>query len=184
MLVVISGISGSGKSTIGEKVAEELGWSYLDMDTFYLQMKPIVRLSTGETVTNWDTLEAIDVNKLKERLRQLLERNNVLFTGFAPDPTIFPVRPTVHIHLGTGRNAEEIIERSILSRRRSKGFTGQKAVKDERMVREIVYPFYEKVMNGFGYHDNEKLIYVYNMNGDRKNIAELVQTVKDIISKY
>src|SRR6202043_1159985 len=33
--LIVMGVSGSGKSTIGEKLAEQLGWKYEDGDSFH-----------------------------------------------------------------------------------------------------------------------------------------------------
>ena len=35
MIVLVMGVSGSGKTTIGEALAAELGWPYLDADDFH-----------------------------------------------------------------------------------------------------------------------------------------------------
>jgi gluconokinase len=35
MIVLVMGVSGSGKTTIGEALAAELGWTYLDADDFH-----------------------------------------------------------------------------------------------------------------------------------------------------
>src|SRR5437879_13185486 len=56
------GVSGSGKSTIGEKLAERLGWSYEDGDKFHPSSN-VAKMSAGQPLTDedrWPWLQAID----------------------------------------------------------------------------------------------------------------------------
>lgn len=53
MIVVISGVSGTGKSTIGRKVAERLGWRFYDGDDFHSQSN-VDKMTRGEPLTDAD----------------------------------------------------------------------------------------------------------------------------------
>ena len=35
MMVIIFGVSGAGKTTVGEMLAQELGWRFLEADDFH-----------------------------------------------------------------------------------------------------------------------------------------------------
>ena len=55
------GVSGSGKSTIGEKLAERLGWGYEDGDKFH-PASNVAKMSAGQPLTDedrWPWLRAI-----------------------------------------------------------------------------------------------------------------------------
>jgi gluconokinase len=55
------GVSGSGKSTIGDKLAERLGWSYEDGDRFH-PASNVAKMSAGQPLTDedrWPWLRAI-----------------------------------------------------------------------------------------------------------------------------
>jgi gluconokinase len=55
------GVSGSGKSTIGEKLAERLGWRYEDGDRFH-PASNVAKMSAGQPLTDedrWPWLQAI-----------------------------------------------------------------------------------------------------------------------------
>jgi len=55
------GVSGSGKSTIGEKLAQRLGWSYEDGDRFHPSSN-VAKMSAGQPLTDedrWPWLQAI-----------------------------------------------------------------------------------------------------------------------------
>jgi gluconokinase len=59
--LIVMGVSGSGKSTIAEKLAERLGWRYEDGDTFH-PASNIAKMSAGQPLTDedrWPWLQAI-----------------------------------------------------------------------------------------------------------------------------
>jgi gluconokinase len=60
-VLVVMGVSGSGKSTIGEQLAERLGWSYEDGDKFH-PASNVAKMSAGHPLTDedrWPWLQAI-----------------------------------------------------------------------------------------------------------------------------
>jgi gluconokinase len=59
--LVVMGVSGSGKSTIGDKLAARLGWSYEDADKFH-PASNVAKMSAGQPLTDedrWPWLQAI-----------------------------------------------------------------------------------------------------------------------------
>jgi gluconokinase len=59
--LVVMGVSGSGKSTIGEKLAERLSWTYEDGDKFH-PASNVAKMSAGHPLTDedrWPWLQAI-----------------------------------------------------------------------------------------------------------------------------
>jgi gluconokinase len=59
--LIVMGVSGSGKSTVGEKLAERLGWSYEDGDKFH-PASNVAKMSAGQPLTDedrWPWLRAI-----------------------------------------------------------------------------------------------------------------------------
>jgi gluconokinase len=59
--LVVMGVSGSGKSTIGEKLAERIGWRYEDGDRFH-PASNVAKMSAGQPLTDedrWPWLHAI-----------------------------------------------------------------------------------------------------------------------------
>jgi gluconokinase len=59
--LVVMGVSGSGKSTIADKLAERLRWSYEDGDKFH-PASNVAKMSAGHPLTDedrWPWLEAI-----------------------------------------------------------------------------------------------------------------------------
>jgi gluconokinase len=59
--IVVMGVAGSGKTTIGEKLAERLGWAYEDGDKFHPKSN-VEKMSAGHALTDedrWPWLRAI-----------------------------------------------------------------------------------------------------------------------------
>jgi gluconokinase len=59
--LIVMGVSGSGKSTIAEKLAQRLGWTYEDGDRFH-PASNVAKMSAGHPLTDedrWPWLQAI-----------------------------------------------------------------------------------------------------------------------------
>ena len=59
--LIVMGVSGSGKSTIGERLAQRLAWSYEDGDKFH-PASNVAKMSAGQPLTDddrWPWLMAI-----------------------------------------------------------------------------------------------------------------------------
>ncbi len=59
--LIVMGVSGSGKTTVGEKLAKRLGWPYEDADRFH-PASNVAKMSAGHPLTDedrWPWLRAI-----------------------------------------------------------------------------------------------------------------------------
>jgi gluconokinase len=59
--LIVMGVSGSGKSTVAEKLAERLGWTYEDGDSFH-PASNVAKMKAGQPLTDedrWPWLRAI-----------------------------------------------------------------------------------------------------------------------------
>ncbi len=70
MIVVVMGVSGSGKTTVGQLLARELGWTFIEGDDFHPQ-ENIAKMAAGIPLTEEDRLPWIDalrseINRLNE----------------------------------------------------------------------------------------------------------------------
>jgi carbohydrate kinase (thermoresistant glucokinase family) len=62
MVVLVMGVSGSGKTTIGEALALALGWEYLDADDFHPEAN-VAKMKAGvplQDADRWPWLDAIN----------------------------------------------------------------------------------------------------------------------------
>jgi gluconokinase len=53
MIVILMGVSGSGKTTIGSQLADQLGWPFFDADDFH-PPENIARMRSGIALTDKD----------------------------------------------------------------------------------------------------------------------------------
>lgn len=67
MVVVIFGVAGVGKTTVGKLLAEDLGWKFYDADDFHPQAN-IEKMQSGQALTDEDRQPWL------QRLRELIER--------------------------------------------------------------------------------------------------------------
>ena len=72
MIVVIWGVSGAGKSTIGQLLARELGWRFIEGDDFHPPAN-IEKMKRGEPLTDEDRQPWLQ--SLREVIQQSLAAN-------------------------------------------------------------------------------------------------------------
>jgi gluconokinase len=70
MIIVLMGVSGAGKTTIGRLLAEDLGWPFYDADEFHTPAN-IEKMRRGEPLTDDDRMPWLV--KLRAFLLALLE---------------------------------------------------------------------------------------------------------------
>lgn len=69
MIVVLMGVSGSGKTTIGELVAKRLGWRFIEGDEFH-PPENVAKMAAGiplEDADRWPWLDALNRRLKSER---------------------------------------------------------------------------------------------------------------------
>ena len=74
--IVLMGVAGSGKTTIGEKLAERLGWPYEDADKYHPKAN-VEKMSAGHPLTDedrWPWLQAIadEIDRVCKQQGQLV----------------------------------------------------------------------------------------------------------------
>ena len=69
MVIIICGVSGVGKTTIGQLLAQELGWEFYDADDFH-SVANIAKMEGGIPLTDEDRQPWLD--KLRDLIEQCL----------------------------------------------------------------------------------------------------------------
>ncbi|MEX2671795.1 MAG: gluconokinase [Phycisphaeraceae bacterium] len=72
MILIVMGVSGSGKSTVGRQLAERLGWRFLDADAYHSPAN-IEKMSRGEPLTEADRQDWLKA--LREEIEQQLAQD-------------------------------------------------------------------------------------------------------------
>ena len=72
MIVVIFGVSGVGKTTVGKLVANDLGWKFYDSDDFHPQSN-IEKMHRGQGLTDEDRRPWLE--RLGEQIKKSLSAN-------------------------------------------------------------------------------------------------------------
>ena len=70
MVIILSGVSGSGKTTIGIELSQQMGYQFLDADDFHPDSN-IKKMSSGIPLTEADRLPWL--TSLRRRIEEYLE---------------------------------------------------------------------------------------------------------------
>jgi gluconokinase len=72
MMILVMGVAGAGKTTVGTLLAEHLGWRFLDADDFHSQAS-IANMRRGLALTDVERIPWL--NRLNDVLLELDQRN-------------------------------------------------------------------------------------------------------------
>jgi gluconokinase len=73
MIIVLMGVTGAGKTTVGRMLAAQLGWKFYDADDFH-PANNVEKMRRGEPLTDADRAPWLE--KLRDLVRALLERSS------------------------------------------------------------------------------------------------------------
>jgi gluconokinase len=69
-IIVVMGVSGSGKTTVGRKLAETLGWAFYDGDDFHPAAN-IAKMAAGQPLADADRVPWLDA--IREQAQRTLD---------------------------------------------------------------------------------------------------------------
>ena len=71
MILVLMGVSGCGKTTVGEALAHALGWPFFDADDFHPEGN-VAKMASGQALTDADRWPWLD--RIADEMRRVLAR--------------------------------------------------------------------------------------------------------------
>ncbi len=78
MIIILMGVSGSGKTTVGQQLAIDLGWLYFDGDDFH-SLKNIKKMSDGSALNDDD--RSVWLTKISQHMNTLINSGqNAIFS--------------------------------------------------------------------------------------------------------
>ena len=117
MLIIIFGVSGAGKTTVGKLLAGELGWQFLEADDFHPAAN-IEKMRSGRPLTDEDRWPWLEF--LRKQIEQLLSagENAVLACSALKRAYRDRLRVSDQIKFVFLRGDYPLVEKQLRSRRR------------------------------------------------------------------
>ncbi|MBZ4330772.1 MULTISPECIES: gluconokinase [unclassified Corallococcus] len=92
MVVIVMGVSGTGKSTVGRALADRLGWTFVDADDLH-SVENRRKMAAGTALTDVDRQPWLEL--LRARMEKALEADEDLVLAFSGLKALYRARLTV-----------------------------------------------------------------------------------------
>lgn len=92
MVVIVMGVSGTGKSTVGRELADRLGWSFVDADDLH-SVANRRKMASGTPLTDVDRQPWLEL--LRARLEKAMDEDEDLVLAFSGLKQLHRARLTV-----------------------------------------------------------------------------------------
>lgn len=70
-IIILMGVAGAGKTTVGQRLAATLGWAFYDADVFH-PPENVAKMSSGEPLTDLDRIPWLE--QMRELIHDSLRR--------------------------------------------------------------------------------------------------------------
>lgn len=171
-MIAISGISGAGKSTIGQLLAVKLDAVFIDQDWFSTGSKQKCKLSNDEEFTNYDCDDSVNLKNFNDAL-STNKHKTIVIAGFNLRDNFFDIenKPTFHFHINIPK------ELSLLTRLSIKPFSEARKDKEMLVFNEYVYPYYEETLK------SSKIDHHIDgcIDGERKPLYDILEEIISLI---
>ncbi|RKH30578.1 gluconokinase [Corallococcus sp. CA041A] len=92
MVVIVMGVSGTGKSTVGRALADRLGWTFVDADDLH-SVENRRKMAAGTPLTDVDRQPWLEL--LRARMEKALDADEDLVLAFSGLKAFYRARLTV-----------------------------------------------------------------------------------------
>src|SRR6476659_11200705 len=115
-MIIVFGVSGAGKTTVGKMLAEQLGWRFLEADDFHSAAN-IEKMRNGHPLTDEDRWPWLDY--LRKQIEQLLSagENTVLACSALKQAYRDRLRVSDEVRFVFLRGDYALVEKQLRSRR-------------------------------------------------------------------
>lgn len=179
MIITISGLPGSGKGTVGKRVAKALGYKYLSVGDMLGEIATEMGISIAELLKRGETDPSADhkVDEYQKRLGR--EKDNLVVDGRLSWHFI-PHSFKVYIKVNVEEGARRIM--GDLDNRPDEAYSSvEEAIKKLRQRIESESTRYIKMYNGINPHDEKH--YDYILDTTTLAIEEATETLLDRIKQ-
>lgn len=160
LIILISGLSGSGKTALGENISRDFKLKLLDANKFYKpNFDEKVKLSNEKVVVNYDTDNATDWEKLNDEINSL-KKDGVVVTGSAFPTDKINFKADYHIHLKISKQELKNNRMAHIEKHKDEGFDPET---ESLRINSLTYPYYLDVMKRMKF---DKFIDVTDMEDD------------------
>lgn len=133
MIVLVMGVAGSGKTTIGRVLASRLGWVYLEADDFHSAANK-EKMHRGEHLTEADRLPWLRAMHVELQNQSARGKNVVLACSALNEEYRRILMDGLNVKLVYLRGSKELIARRL--RHRTGHFAGEAILDDQFAVLE------------------------------------------------
>jgi gluconokinase len=133
MIVLLMGVAGSGKTTVGRMLADRLGWVYLEADDFHSAANK-EKMHRGVPLTETDRLPWLDAIHVELQAQDAKEKNVVLACSALREEYRHRLMAGLRVKLVYLRGSKELIADRL--RQRTGHFAGEAILDDQFAVLE------------------------------------------------
>lgn len=143
LIIVISGLSGCGKTEIGMKISRDFKINYLNAQKYYKKdFNDRVKLPNNKYIVNYDTDDAIDWDSLNAKINEEKTKGIVIVgTTFSTEKLMFNV--DFHIHLKISKQEIKKKIHEFIEKHPEKNFDEES---ENLRLNMYTYPYYLELL--------------------------------------
>lgn len=173
LIILVSGLSGSGKTELGENISRDFKIKKIDVKNFYkTDLTESITLPNGKKIINYDSDDAVDWNKLNEEINNNKEKGIVVTSQVFPTDKL-NFLADYHIHLKITKQELRDKRMKYMEHHKEKNFDTESEM---LRINSVTYPYYLESLKKM---KMDKFINVLEMSSD-----EIYDIVFDTLIKH